>query len=63
MQDGTVYTSAHSVSEMLDMIIARNARTLKNEVIAFCNAHELRTTYHHISDLLSVMEDDHAKSA
>ena len=56
MQDGTVYITAHDVGELLELIREQNARTLKEQVLSFCRAHDLLATYHHISDLLRVLE-------
>ena len=56
MQDGTVFIAAHNIGEILEMIREQNVRTLRTQVEAFCSAHDLRITYHHISDLLRVLE-------
>ena len=56
LQDGTIFITAHDVGEILEMIREQNVRTLRTDVEAFCSAHDLQITYHHISDLLRVLE-------
>ena len=56
MQDGTIFITAHHVGEILELIREQNVRTLRTDVEAFCSAHDLQITYHHISDLLRVLE-------
>jgi len=56
MQDGTVYTIAHSVSEILEIIREQNARTLRTDVESFCNTYDLNTDREPISRLLQVIK-------
>lgn len=58
MQDGTIYTTAHSVSEILDMIREQNARTLEHEIKTYCDAYDLNHS-HHISDLLRTLKSSY----
>ena len=57
MQDGTVYISAHSIGEILDMLIEHGQRSLADQIRTQCSVYDLRTAYHRISDLLAKLPE------
>ena len=56
MKDGTVYQVAHTLSEIMDMIIRQGQRTLADMIRIQCNAYELRMDNRHILDLVNRLE-------
>ncbi len=55
MSCGSVYHVAHSTSEILDMVVEENIKTLKDEIKAQCDPRGLNPELTSVSHLLGVM--------